>query len=78
MPNLANGTTDYQAEWKTILSLEDFNLVNLAKFISHITSHLEFDKTDIIDFDDDWHKVKQAKVSRAGRILKPNSRYPIK
>ena len=60
------------------MSFDDTNLVNLAKFISHITSKFEFDKVDSEKDDSDWHKIKRIKVSRAGRVLKPNSKYSIK
>ena len=77
MPDFVRGTDDLQSAWKTILLYDDSNLVNLAKFICHITSNFEFDRSDKVDTDSDWHKVKRSKVSRAGRILKPNTRYPL-
>ena len=78
IPNVDCDTENLQSAWKNILSFDDTNLVNLAKFISHITSKFEFDKVDSEKDDSDWHKIKRIKVSRAGRVLKPNSKYSIK
>ena len=78
LPNVAYDTENLQSVWEEILSFDDTNLVNLAKFISHITSNFEFDKVDNEKDDSDWHRIKRAKVSRAGRVLKPNSKYSIK
>ena len=81
IPSVACDTENLQSAWKNILSFDDSNLVSLAKFISHITSKFEFDKVDseITDrTDSDWHRTKRIKVSRAGRVLKPNRKYSIK
>ena len=76
LTNFVQGTDDLPAAWETILSYNDTKLVDVAKFISHIISNFEFvDKIDKTDFDNDWHKVKQAKITRSGRIVKSNTRY---
>ena len=75
LPNFARSTDDPKSAWDSILQYKESNLVSLAKFICHITSHFEFDKADRVDKDADWHKIKRAKVSRAGRVLKPNPKY---
>ena len=75
MPSIACDAENLQSTWKNILSFDDTRLVNLAKFISHITSNFEFDRADSEKEDSDWHKIKRIKISRAGRVLKPNSKY---
>ena len=75
LPTFVNGTDDFKSAWNTILSYDDSDLVNLAKFIWHITFNFEFEAEDKADTDNDWHKIKRNKDSRAGRILKPNTKY---
>ena len=78
IPSVDCDTENLQSAWKNILSFDDSDLVSLAKFISHITSNFKFDKVDSEKADSDWHKTKRIKVSRAGRVLKPNRKYSIK
>ena len=75
LPTFVGGTDNFKAAWNTILSFDGSDLVNLAKFICHITSNFEYDSTDKIDTENDWHKIKRNRVSRAGRILKPNTKF---
>ena len=78
LPTFVDGTDDFKSAWSAILSFDGSDLVNLAKFICHITSNFEYDSLDKADTNSDWHKIKRIKVSRAGRILKPNTKYSAK
>ena len=78
LPCFIQGCNDPLSAWQTVLSYDNIELANFAKFVSHISSCFEYDKNDEIDFENDFLKIKRAKVSRAGRIIKPNTRYLYK
>ena len=77
LSNFVNGAHDLHRAWETILAYRNTDLVNFAKFIRCIMSNFEFEKKDKIENynDNDWSKIKRAKTSRAGRILKLPARY---
>ena len=80
LPNFVNGTDDLHNAWDTILSYKNKDLVNFASFVRFIISKFEFDKKDKSDTESkdkvgDWLKIKRAKTSNSGRILKLPARY---
>ena len=75
LPCFIQGCNDPLSAWQTVLSYDNIELANFAKFVCHISSCFEYDKNDKSVFENDFQKIKRAKVSRAGRILKPNTRY---
>ena len=77
LPNFTDGAGDLHKAWEEILSYRNSDLVNFAKFVRIIMANFEYDKKDNSDKDNtnDWLKIKRAKTSKSGRILKLPARF---